>query len=137
MDNLEFCNLLKEAKRLSGKSNVDIIVALRKSQGTLSDMLNGRSDYTLSKYLPYIQAVGFCLTINSDGENVKIKDNSDATCWIQKMLKEHSYSSYELGKELGVSHQTALRIANGGALRLSVFLKFVELFQSSITLDAN
>ena len=40
MDNVEFCNLLKEAKRMSGRTNVDIIVALKKSQGALSDMLN-------------------------------------------------------------------------------------------------
>lgn len=99
MDNLEFCNLLKEAKRLSGKSNVDIIVSLRKSQGALSDMLNGRSDYTLSKYLPYIQAIGFCLTINSDDESVKITDNVDATEYIKRKLQSSAYSFCELGKK--------------------------------------
>lgn len=135
MDNLEFCNLLKEAKRLSGKSNVDIIVSLRKSQGALSDMLNGRSDYTLSKYLPYIQAIGFCLTINSDDESVKITDNVDATEYIKRKLQSSAYSFCELGKKLGISHQTVSRILNGGALRLSVFLKFVEMFHNSITLD--
>ena len=136
MDNVEFCNLLKEAKRMSGKTNVDIIVAMRKSQGTLSDMLNGRADYTLSKYLPYINAIGFQLALNK-GDNVLIMyDTSDVHEWLQNETSGNSLSYSELGHKLGVSHQTAMRIVKGGALRLSVFLKCAEIFGWSITLDA-
>ena len=136
MDNLEFCNLLKEAKRMSGMTNVDIIVALRKSQGAISDMLNGRGDYALSKYLPYIKAIGYCLTINSAEGIVEICNDSDATKWLQDMLSQNPQSSRELGEKLDVSHPTILRIIKGGPIRLSLFLKLVEMFNCTITLDA-
>lgn len=136
MDNVEFCNLLKEAKRMSGKTNVDIIVALKKSQGTLSDMLNGRADYTLSKYLPYINAIGFQLALNKGDNVLTMYDISDVHQWLQNETSGNSLSYSELGNKLGVSSKTAMRIVKGGALRLSVFLKCAEIFGWSITLDA-
>lgn len=139
MDNLEFCNLLKEAKRLSGKSNVDIIVALRKSQGAIASMLSGTTDSALSTYLPFIDAIGFRLAINKAnfaGNYVRHIDTvDDAKKWLQSRLAKEG-SSYELGEKLGVSHQTAMRIAKGGTLRLSIFLKLAELFGYTVTLDA-
>lgn len=136
MNNLEFCNMLKEAKKLSGKTNVDIIVATRKSQGALSDMLNGRADYALDRFLPYIDAIDFRLVLEKDGNDTVISKPEDATEWLNNELATEPQSTYKLGDALGVSRQTASRISSGGTIRISVFLKLAEVYGYTVRLNA-
>lgn len=136
MDNLEFCNMLKEAKHISGKTNMDIIVAVRKSQGAISDMLNARGDYALERYLPYIDAVGFVLTLKKNDETVCIYTPQDIHNWVSRELSNAPQTSRKLGEILEVSQTTAVRIVNGGKLRLSIFLKLVNIYGYTIYLEA-
>lgn len=128
MDQLEFCNVLKEAKRMSGKTNVDIIVALRKSQGALNDMLNGRADYTLGKYLPYIETLGFELTVQKKDESISVLSVEDAHKWMQSEVEQSTMQLNVLSEKLDITRKTLFNILKGGAIRISVFLKFVDIF---------
>lgn len=136
MDNKGFCELLKEAKKMSGKSNIDIIVETRKSETTMGNMLRGDIDYALVRYLPYIDCFGFRLCITKGKEKTIISSEEDVKAWINAHFPKEDNSSYQLCEKLGTSNQTAWRILNGKTVRLSLFLKLIDLSRSKLTLEA-
>lgn len=135
MDQLEFCNAIKEAKRMSGKTNVDIVIATRKSEGTLSDMVNARTDFSLGKYLPYINAIDFVLALQKKDTLLYIHNTEDALKWLTDEFSQSATLLNVLSKELGISRQTLYRILRGGTLRISIFLKLAEIFGYHVFLE--
>lgn len=137
MDNIEFCNLVKEAKKMSGVSNVELVIGLRKSESTIVQLVKPKCDYNMIKYLEYLQVIGFYISVtNKDGECTDIQSESDLSSWTNSILQSLGQSSYELGEKLGTSHQTILRISNGGPIKLSIFLKLAELTNCKVSLEA-
>ena len=137
MDNIEFCNLVKGAKKMSGVSNVELVIAMKKSQGVINDMLRPRGDYSVYRYLSFLNIIGFYISVtNKDGECTDIQSESDLSSWTNSILQSLGQSSYELGEKLGTSHQTILRISHGGSIKLSIFLKLAELTNCKVSLEA-
>lgn len=136
MDNIEFCNLVKEAKKMSGVSNVELVIAMKKSQGVINDMLRPRGDYSVYRYLSFLNIIGFYISILQNNKCTNIRSEEDLTNWVKGIFVQFNTSSYGLGEKLGTSHQTILRISNGGTIKLSHFLKLAELTNSKVSIEA-
>ena len=137
MDNIEFCNLVKEAKKMSGKSNVDLVVALRKTQGAITDMLRPKGDYSVYRYLAFLNVIGFYIAVtNKDGECTDIQSEQDLENWAKLTVQLLGLSSSKLGEQLGTSKATAWKVSNGTSIHLSHFLKLAELTNCKVSLEA-
>lgn len=136
MNNIEFCKLINDARELAGITILDLVMSVRKSEGSIRDVFKARADYTMPKYLPIIQAMGFCLVITNNTRSIKLQGIKDISEWVVDSMRGFNVSSYELGKMLEISQTTALSLLKGGPIRLSVFLKLAELTNSKVSIEA-
>lgn len=127
MEQQEFYNCIRRAKELSGKSNVELIIATGKSESTLKNMWSGRYDNEMSSYFVFLNAMGFAFQITSESEIYTISSVPELQSWLSEVMKAEQKNYTALGEMLGVSRMTAKRIMEGGNIKLSVFLKFLNL----------
>lgn len=136
MDNIEFCNLVKEAREISGTSTIDLVIGLRKSEAAISQLVKPKCDYNMVKYLEYLQVIGFYIVVSSKQCGADISSEEDLNKWAKNVIEYLSLSSYQLGELLAIAQSTAYSIMNGGTMRLSIFLKLVDILEGKITLEA-
>lgn len=127
MEQQEFYNCIRRAKELSGKSNVELIIATGKSESTLRNMWSGRYDNEMSSYFIFLSAMNFAFQITSESEVYSICSVAELQSWLSEVMKAEQKNYTALGEMLGVSRMTAKRIMGGGNIKLSVFLKFLNL----------
>ena len=126
METSEFYKCIRRAKELSGKSNVELIIATGKSESTLKNMWNGRYDNAVSGYFIFLNAVGYAFQITTDSGVHIISSVNDLHEWLAATMKAEQKNYTALGEMLGVSRMTAKRIIEGGSIKLSVFLNFLN-----------
>ena len=136
MNNIEFCNLVREAREISGIKTIDIVIALRKSSASLFQLLKPKCDYNIEKYLKYLGAIGFCIIITNQETSVEITNSKNMREWFVKTLNGLNMSQNQLGELLNTTPRTIRNIMNDGPIRLSVFLKLAELTNSKVFIEA-
>ena len=132
MEPSEFYKCIRLAKEMCGKSNVELIIATGKSEGTLKNMWSGRYDNEMFGYFIFLNAMGYVFQITTASEVHKICSVADLRKWLITTMKAENKNYTALGAMLGVSRMTAKRIMEGGNIKLSVFLKFLNMKRWSI-----
>lgn len=125
MDSVSFCNMLKEARALSGISMVELCYKLNKSPTAVQKLFSSKSDSGMNKYIEYVRAIDAEILLSKENTTIaEIHSNQELTGWIMKVYPD--YSSVKLGEELEMSQPAALKILKGGTIRLSLFLKIAN-----------
>lgn len=72
--------MLKEARKLSGVSWVDLCYRMQKTQSTVIGMLSGRNDPGMNKLISYIRAIDAEILLSQKGKTVAvIESDNDLT----------------------------------------------------------
>lgn len=135
MDSKEFCKLIKQAKKKSHITDYDIASALNKSAGTVRYILTPMYDFTMQRYIPILEFCNHCIKLSKDEIYIIADSNEKITKWINYETDNLKISIRQFAREMDVSAPTILNILKGGAVRLSLFLKFADYFGYTVTID--
>jgi hypothetical protein len=132
----EFSKLLKEARKMSGLNTVEIVTKAQKTEGAIKALLNCKFDNTLSKIIEFLDVIGFQIVVITQDKEVALQTFQEVSEFITRLITDMEQSLNALEKMLNVSHQTLGRRLKGGPIRLSVFLKLLNLNHYTLRLDA-
>jgi hypothetical protein len=136
----EFCKLLKEAAHLSGKTTVELVSGYGATESTYKAMYQNKYDTAMSKILKFLKVIGFHITvvdINTKAERA-LYDLEDIIDFTHEVYNSEIITSVQLGKILDISQASAHRfLQRSSVIRLSTFLKVLELNSYSLRLDAD
>lgn len=135
MDSKEFAQLIKQAQEKEGIRCSYIASTLNKAYGAVRDILTLRNDFTMQKYIPIVELCNHCIKLSKDEIYIIADSNDKITKWINYEIDSLKISIRQFAREMDVSAPTILNILKGGAVRLSLFLKFADYFGYTVTID--
>ena len=134
MDNAQFFMMMKEARKLSGKSILDVCIAMHKSQSTVINMMCGQRNYQLSKIFEFLHAID-CEIVVNDNHTVVIELTSshETMQWVKTLYE--GMNSYQLADILHCAQGTALNMFKRGDMKLSIFLTVINTHHWTVNLQ--
>jgi hypothetical protein len=137
MNRQEFSAILRKARKLSGVKSVDLVIKLHKTEGSISNLINDRFDSMMDKLIEFIDAINFVIVIEKDGIETAFHNSEEVQAFVLGCIdKIPSTNAQEIADKLEIGRGTYFNIKKGGSIRLSVFLKVLELNHYAIRLDA-
>jgi prophage maintenance system killer protein len=136
----EFGKILKDAAHLSGKTTVELVAGFGATMQTICAMYQNRYDTGVNKIMKFLNVIGFHITIiNRDTKKeTEFYDNDEVVEFIRQAMVSENLTYSNLATKFDVSVGRAHRLLNGSvAIRLSLFLKVLELNNYSLRLDAD
>jgi hypothetical protein len=136
----EFGKILKDAAHLSGKTTVELVAGFGATMQTICAMYQNRYDTGVNKIMKFLNVIGFHITvvdINTKAERA-LYDLEDIIDFTHEVYNSEIITSVQLGKILDISQASAHRfLQRSSVIRLSTFLKVLELNSYSLRLDAD
>lgn len=122
MDSQQFYQMLKDARKTSGLTWVQVESRMGCSHPAVIQLFSVKIDSGMFKLIEYTNAIKAAISLTlPNGDTFMVYSPQTLTEWMRVMWAERN--NMQLAKEYGVSHQTIGRILNGGNFRLSIFLK--------------
>jgi prophage maintenance system killer protein len=136
----EFGKILKDAVHLSGKTTVELVAGYGKTIQTVCAMYQNRRDTGMDKIIKFLNVIGFHITIvkRDTKKETEFYDNDEVIEFIRQAMVSENLTYSNLATKFGVSVGRTHQLLNGSvAIRLSLFLKVLELNNYSLRLDAD
>lgn len=124
MDRHQFCEMLKNARAMSGMSLTETAYKMGKSVSSLTDILSGRKDMRLDRVFELLKAIDFKIDVTFEDENFEIVQIPEVTNFIKAIYP--NITNKKFAEVVGCSVSSAYEILHGGNMRLSIFLTLVS-----------
>lgn len=132
MNNQQFCSMLQEMRELSGISRFDIMIKLRKSESTINNMIRGRYDNMMDLICELIDAYESIIALSKNGDTKVLWSYDDIKDLSLKLLSLKP--TKETSESLGVALRSVNHIKRNQRIKLSIFLKLLEINGYEITI---
>lgn len=137
MTRQEFSVILREARKLSGIKSVDLVIKLHKGEAAISNLVNDRFDSMMERLMELIDAINFVIVIEKNGKETAFHKPEEVQVFVLDCIdKIPGTNAQEIADKLEIGRGTYFNIKKGGSIRLSVFLKVLELNHYTLRLDA-
>lgn len=121
MDNKEFFEMLKEARRMSGVKMYEVAYKLKKSEQTVINMLTGKTNKNFEIIMDFVQAINAALRIGEDFISTLEEYNE----WEKNVISQFSYK--DICELLDVTMDTASRLRTSKVhFKTSYFITFIN-----------
>lgn len=136
MDRITFTNMLVEARRSSGVSLKDLLIALQAWPTQLYNIEKGKHSFAVEKCLPYLDYIGYSIKL-SKGESVLfVHDNADLITWetqIRGAISQRAFS-----KSIGYNNSRIFYIETGkDKMSIDMMLKIAEVYGYTVEIVPN
>lgn len=120
----QFCDMLKEARKLSGVPWVDVCYRMRKTQSTIISMLDGKHDASMERIFNYIEAIEAEITISDK----VFCHEPELHVWLTEECRK--YPEKKICEIIHTTPMTVRRIRSGRThYKVSYFLEILNYLQ--------
>ena len=134
MDNAQFFMMMKEARKLSGKSLLDVCIAMHKSQSAVVQLMSGKADYQLSKIFDFLTAIDCEIVVYDEHQViVELTALKETIQWVKSLYE--GIPSCQLAGTFHCAHSTVLDMFKRDNMRLSIFLTVINSHHWTVNLQ--
>ena len=132
MDRVQFYNMLKEARVLSGVSWIDLCYRMQRTQAAVMKLLSEKSDSSMDKIFDFIEAINAEILIEAIGHNLSddyiFCHEPDLHLWLTNKCRE--YPEKQICEIIHTSTMTVRNLKSGKRhYKVSYFIDILNYFQ--------
>lgn len=136
MDRITFTNMLVEARRSSGVSLKDLLIALQAWPTQLYNIEKGKHSFAVEKCLPYLDYIGYSVKLSKGDSVLFVHNNADLIAWETQIRGKISQEVFS--ESIGYNKSRIFFIETGeNAMSIDIMLKIAEVYGYNVEIVPN